>query len=269
MPEWPEINLMAGQMNRELKSKTVQSVEVFQEKCLNRPLKQFRQMLLGKSIVGVSPLGKWICIQLTDHYRLFINLGMGGELIYFNSGDRFPEKSKIIVTFSDGSGFYGTLWWFGYFHIVNGKESHPMTDSLGPDPMCMTQKEFYNLLRERRGQIKSFLLNQKRIRGIGNFYIQEILYKAGLHPCRSILTLTDLEIEQLYSAIHTVLSESLRLETSSYELDFYGKKGRYNVSNMAFAYQENGCCPACQTKTEKIKTGSTAQYICPVCQKLK
>ena len=142
-----------------------------------------------------------------------------------------------------------------------------MTEGFGPDPMALSSDEFVSLLENRRGGIKSFLLNQKRIRGIGNYYIQEILFRAKIHPLRKIPSLTLKEKKELHGHILDVFNESIDLGSSSYELDFFGEKGQYRFKNMAIAYQEDVNCPQCGTLGEKIKTGSTSHYICPRCQK--
>ena len=143
-----------------------------------------------------------------------------------------------------------------------------MTDELGPDPFDLSLEEFELVLHNKRGVIKSFLLNQRRIRGIGNYYIQEILFRARVHPLRIISTLNDKEVSSVYHAIADVLRESIKLGSSSYELDFYGHKGGYSLEQMAIAYQDDVVCPICGTKPQKIKTGSNAHYICPKCQTL-
>ncbi|MDW7682170.1 MAG: hypothetical protein SCK70_16525, partial [bacterium] len=199
---------------------------------------------------------------------LFINLGMGGEIIYFVDSAEIPIKVKFYLEFIDGSGFFVTLWWFGYFHLVRKNEANPMTDHLGPDALEISTDQFLNLLQKRRGAIKPFLLNQKNIRGIGNFYIQEILFQAKLHPLRQISTLDETDIIELYRAIHQVLNRSIELGSSSYELDFFGNKGDYSLKELSIAYDENGRCPVCGSQPEKIKTGGTSQYICSQCQPL-
>ncbi|MFH1943128.1 MAG: Fpg/Nei family DNA glycosylase, partial [bacterium] len=176
-------------------------------------------------------------------------------------------KSRFILRFTDGTGFFITLWWFGYVHLVLQGEKHGMTDALGPDPLQLSHQAFIDLLDGRKGGIKPFLLNQKRIRGIGNFYIQEILYRARLHPLREIPSLAEEEKTNLHRVIIDVFHESIALDSSSYELDFLGMKGRYGVDRMSIAYQEGVVCPACRSRIEKIRTGSTAQYMCPHCQK--
>jgi formamidopyrimidine-DNA glycosylase len=167
MPELPEIVVIAKQMDKTLRKKEVQSVSITQHKCGNRPVEDYIKYLPGKKLERVSPLGKWIEIVLDRHVRFLISLGMGGEICYFKGAQTPPEKSRLIVRFSDETGFYVTLWWFGYFHLVLDQETHSMTDALGPDPLDISEDEFLSLLIKKRGNIKSFLLNQKRIRGIG------------------------------------------------------------------------------------------------------
>jgi formamidopyrimidine-DNA glycosylase len=268
MPELPEIIVIANQMDEKLCGKEVKSVSLKQPKCGNRSVKDYQKALPSKKITKVKPLGKWFEMQLEQSVRLLISLGMGGEICYLKKDQFIPEKSRLIIKFVDGTGFYVTLWWFGYFHLVLRGESHPMTDTLGPDPLNISEKEFLALLDKRRGSIKSFLLNQKRIRGIGNFYIQEILFQSKLHPLKAVHTITENERRRLYHAIQKVLQKSISLGSSSYEVDFFGEKGQYNVDCMAIGYQENKTCPECHTTVQKIKTGSTMQYICSQCQSL-
>jgi formamidopyrimidine-DNA glycosylase len=244
----------------------VRLVSIIQPKCGNRPAEDYMKYLSGRKVERVFPLGKWIEILLDHQVRFLVSLGMGGEICYFKKPQKPPEKSRLIVRFSDETGFYVTLWWFGYFHLVLKNETHPMTASLGPDPLNITEEEFVSFLTKKRGNIKSFLLNQKKIRGIGNFYIQEILFRARMHPLREINLMTEKEKHGLYRAIREVLEESIALGSSSYELDFFGEKGEYGLDRMSIGYQENKPCPVCRTKINKIKTGSTSQFICPRCQ---
>ena len=268
MPELPEAVVIARQMDETVRDKRIESVDILQPKILNRSGKTVKQILSGLSIEKVYPFGKWIGIQLSNDHRLMISLGMGGEIIYFEKGESLPDKIRFILHFSDQSGFYITLWWFGYVHLILPGENHDMTDSLGPDPLEMDRNAFHQILSNRKGGIKAFLLNQKRIRGIGNFYIQEILFQAKLHPLRTIPSLSQNDIDTLFNAIQSVFIESIRLDSSWYEQDFFGKRGGYTLENMSFTFQENDRCPVCTHPIEKIKTGSTSQYICARCQKL-
>jgi formamidopyrimidine-DNA glycosylase len=124
------------------------------------------------------------------------------------------------------------------------------------------------LLQGRRGGIKAFLLNQKRIAGIGNVYVQDPLFKAGIHPLRTIDTLNDAETNALYHALRETLQESIDHGGAAYESNLYGDKGGWDSSHLLVAYREGNPCPVCGTAVAKIRTGSTHTHICPSCQPL-
>jgi formamidopyrimidine-DNA glycosylase len=159
-------------------------------------------------------------------------------------------------------------WWFGNVHYVKTLTEHKQVASLGPDFMSLSLNDFRELLRGRRGGIKSYLLNQKRIAGIGNVYGQDPLFKAGIHPLRSSSTLSGDEIEALWQATRETLQESIDLGGSHWEQNLYGEHGKWDSSYFLVAYREGEPCPNCGTAVQKIKTGSTHTHICPSCQPL-
>lgn len=269
MPELPESVVMAGQMNDILRGKTIERLDLIQPKCLNTDAEIYRERLPGKEIISVSHFGKWIHIRLTGSVGLWMSLGMGGEVLYYTLPAVLPDNMKINVVFTDQTGFYVTLWWFGYFHLETEALKHTMTASLGPDPLALSEDDFIGKLDKAKGKIKPFLLNQKKIRGIGNFYVQEILYQAHLHPEQPITGLSHSDKARLFQSIHQVLKQSIQMGSSSYEFDFLGKKGGYALETMSIAYRDDYQCPACKTTIQKIKTGTNSQYICPKCQELK
>jgi formamidopyrimidine-DNA glycosylase len=144
-----------------------------------------------------------------------------------------------------------------------------MTVGLGPNALDLTLDQFRALLRGRRGAIKPFLLNQKRIAGIGNVYVQDPLFKAGIHPLRRIDTLSNDEVAALWWAIRETLQEGIDRGGSVWEFNLYGEKGGWDDSFLLVGYREGHPCPACGTTVVKIKTGSTSSYICPECQRLE
>ena len=113
------------------------------------------------------------------------------------------------------------------------------------------------------------MLNQKNIAGIGNVYIQDILFEAKLHPNRDISTLSTEETGVLYSSIRKVLDQSIHLGGLAYEKDFYGRSGGLTVDGFRVGYKTGKPCPECGTAIVKIRTGSTSSYICPKCQSLQ
>lgn len=273
MPELPEITVIAEQMDKEIKGKVITAIEAKQPKNLNMPVKEFTKTIKGRTVEGVSKRGKWLFIKLHHGYFLLINLGMGAELLHFKPNTRLPEKAQFRLVFSDKTGFTIHFWWFGYVHLASEKDlqKHKLTAQLGKSATdkTFTLDYFKQLLVSKKTGIKSFLLDQKNVAGIGNVYIQDILFMAKLHPNRKISTLTEKEKIDLYNAIHKVLNRSIKLKGLAYEMDFYGKKGKFTAEEFLVGYKQGKPCPQCKTPVEKIRTGSTASYICPKCQKEK
>lgn len=269
--ELPELAILGSQMRKEIVGKQVSGVEIANPKCLNVAFEQFRKVVVGKTIKSVESRGKWLFIKLNSHWLLF-NPGMGVDFIHFKPNDKLPEKYQIKFGLEDGTGFTVRVWWFCYMHLMLEKElgEHKLTANLGITPLDtrFTLDYFKHLLSQKRGSIKSFLLNQKNIAGIGNVYIQDILFNAGLHPKRKIPSITDTEIRVLHKSIKTVLNESIELGGLAYEKDFYGNKGGYGKAQYKIAYKPGKPCPTCQATIQKIKTGSTSSFICPNCQPL-
>jgi formamidopyrimidine-DNA glycosylase len=264
MPELPEIFAYARDMQRELVGRTISGIEILQPKCLNVAVDEFKAALTGAQIRGVTARGKWLQIDTTQGW-LMLGLGMGGEIL-LTDRDHLPEKYRLAFDLADGACLAINFWWFGYAHYAADLADHKMTAQLGPNALDLAMDKFRDLLHGRRGAIKSFLLNQKRIAGIGNVYVQDPLFEAGIHPLRTINSLSDDEIARLWKALRSTLQESIEQGGSTWELDLYGKKGRWDDSFFKVAYREGEPCPACGTTVVKIKTGSTSSYICPTCQ---
>lgn len=273
MPELPEIFCRAAEINAALTGRTITGIEVLQPKCLNLEPAEFQAALTGAQIHGAQARGKWIGID-TSRGSLLINLGMGGEILLTNRA-RLPEKYRLLFDLdSPAAGPQACLslnfWWFGYAHYAppGQLDQHEMTARLGPNALDLTPADLKTLLAGQRSRLKPFLLDQSRLAGIGNFYIQDILYFARLHPLRKIDSLNEAEIEALWNAIQQGLRPALEQGGAFYELDLYGEKGGFQMESIAIGYREGEPCPTCTTAIQKIKTGSTTSYICPECQKL-
>jgi len=270
MPELPEITVISKQMNDEISGKRIAEVEVRQPKNLNLPVSKFVNAVKGKTIENASSKGKWIFLKLRPDYFLLINLGMGAELLHFTKREELPKKYHFRIDFADGTGFTARFWWFGYIHLVKegALSKHKMTSRLGISPTDegFTEGSLKSLLAGRRTGIKGFLIDQKSIAGIGNVYIQDILFRAKLHPSRNTSTLSEKEVRGLYRAILKTLNRSIELGGLAYEKDFYGRNGKFSSRGFLVGYKEGKPCPKCKTIIRKIRTGSTSTYICPKCQ---
>lgn len=271
MAELPEIMVLSKQMNDELKSKEFESIDVIQEKCLNMEIDDFKDIINGKTVKKVYNKGKWIFFELTDDYHLLLNLGMGADVLYYNSGEDFADEFHCHFHFTDGKGFTCKFWWFGHVELVSNNElsEHKPTKDISISPLDPEfTLEYFKSICKGRAMIKNVILNQKKIGGIGNVYIHDILFKAKIHPQKPVNSLEPSQIDNLFEIMGQNLNYSIDMKGLAYEKDFYGKNGRFTKDNFLVAYKEGEKCPDCSAVIEKIKTGSTSSYICPECQKL-
>jgi len=269
MPELPEITSRAREMNKALAGKRFNAVEVLQPKCINVPPARFKEALQGAVIRRVTNRGKWIFVETTKGW-LLLNLGMGGELLLVGR-KALPEKRRLAFAFSDGKALSVNFWWFGYVHYVapRGLGRHQMTRALGPNAVDVTAEDLGAMIKGRRGGVKAFLLDQTRLAGIGNAYVHDILFLAGLHPLRTLDTLGQADIVRLVKGIQDGLLPSIKKGGAFYELNLHGKKGGFRKRDILIGYRQGEPCPKCGTKIAKIRTGGTSSFVCPVCQPLQ
>lgn len=264
MPELPEIRTIASNMQASLPGRRIAQITVGQPKCLNLPVEDFVTAVVGAEIIKAAAHGKWLTVKLSSGW-LLLNLGMGGDVL-LTTREELPEKSRLVVDLDDGSCLSIDFQWFGYAHFVRELGDHDMVSRLGPDFMDLSLDQFGSLLSSRRGGIKSFLLNQSNVAGIGNVYVQDPLFRAGIHPMRRIDGLSASEIAGLWQAIRETMQQSIDLGGSQWEKNLFGERGQWGSPYFLVAYREGSPCPSCGATVIKIRTGSTSSYICPGCQ---
>lgn len=269
MAELPEITILKQQMNDILSGRTVNLAEALQEKCLNVTPEAFTQAVTGRRIKEVTSKGKWLFFHLDQDYYILLNLGMGADLLYYEPGAKLPAKYQFRMELDDGAGFTCRFWWFGYVRLLTEDEltENKETAKLGPSPMDISADEFAAIAaKNAKRPAKSLILEQDKLSGIGNAYAHDILWAARLHPKRKLGTLSCEEIERYHEGISQIVLRAI--EMGGLEPDFYGKGGNMKTWDRLFivGYKAGKPCPECGTLIEKIKTGSTATFLCPKCQ---
>jgi formamidopyrimidine-DNA glycosylase len=269
MAELPEFTILEKQMNESLSGRTVKLVEALQEKNLNIPIDTFVRSVTGRRIEKVTRRGKWLFIHLDEDKFVLLNVGMGADLFHYSPGAELPVKYHLRMEFDDNSGFTCRFWWLGYIRFLTADElpGHKDTAKLGPSPMEITTEEFLAIAASYpKKNVKSLILDQDKLSGIGNAYAHDILWKAKLHPQRKLGTLSVEELKRYHKAIKDIVMRAIEL--TGLEPDFYGKGGNMKTFEQLFimGYKEGKPCPECGTTIQKIKTGSTQTFICPKCQ---
>lgn len=257
-------------MNLALPGKQIKAIEVLQPKCLNLPPVEYAAALTGAVIEEVTCHGKWLKTRTSQGW-LLLNLGMGGEIL-LTTRQQMPAKFRLVFDFTDGTCLAVNFWWFGYAYYagLDALDAIPMIARLGPNALDLSREDFHVLARRqtRSTRVKALLLDQSRIAGIGNAYIHDILFLAGLHPMRYLRSLSDAEVDRLYDAVHAGLELSIGKGGAFYESNLHGEKGGFSMEDILIGYKASSPCPTCSNSIEKIRTGSTNSFICPHCQPL-
>ena len=195
---------------------------------------------------------------------------MGADILFYEDEKKEADKYQIKVLFSDGSGYTARFWWFGKFLLASDGElaAEPNTKDIAIDPFDkeFTLDYFTSLLTGKKTQVKAFLMDQKKVGGIGNMYMHDILFKARLHPQKKISDLSKDEIKLLYHSIMELMNLSREKGTFAYESDFFGQKGGFGTDDFLVGYKEHKPCPVCGETIVSMKTGSTSTFLCPACQ---
>jgi len=275
MFELPEVHTLAQQMDAELCGREVIASTV----CSERPKflfvspepEVFDQEIVGHRFSHVSSKGKWIFAQL-DRGLTFMIGEFGGRLLLRAPWDELPKKHHWTCELDDGSKLTLTIQMWGFVGLLSQREiaAHPYAGSLGPSPLDrrftveqLTQR-LDRQIAVKDVPIKAFLTHEANICGIGNGYLQDILFRARLGPKRKITSLTPQERESLHAAIVSTFRQAVKLGGRDTEIDLYGKKGSYTplLDKRAVGHP----CPDCRTPIEKIQYLGGSCYLCPKCQ---
>lgn len=274
MPELPEVETIKESLKQRISFKKIKEVEIFCAKLIKFPeVLQFVKEIKNKKIKGLERRGKYLIFKLTYNTNLVVHLGMTGQLIYSDLPLPIDKHTHLLFHFEDNTALqyrdvrkFGCLWLVkdGCLRFVSGLAQ------LGPEPLSQefTLEYFGNIL-DKKSIIKYLLLSQSNLAGLGNIYVDEILFRAGISPERVAADLTPREREKLYHTIRWVLEEAVRARGTSVVnyIDGDGKKGNYQDSLRV--YRRSGeLCFICSTPIKRIVLAGRGTYFCPKCQPL-
>jgi len=219
--------------------------------------------LQGRKIAAVKRYGKFIVVSLQGGGFLTIHLGMTGRLLL---GGETGKHTHAILTLDRGLLLYDDSRQFGCLEF--SEEFPRRVARLGPEPLEISFDDFAAALKRHKTRIKSLLLNQAFVRGIGNIYADEALFRAGIHPLAMARRLRRDRARRLYDGIRAVLSEAIAAGGSSISdyVDAQGRKGFFQFSHRV--YQRTGePCVTCKTPIRRVLVSQRSSHFCPNCQK--
>ena len=274
LPELPEVETVRRTLMTLVLNKEIQSVSVFWPKMVKRPVdvEQFQDALQGQTIRDIGRRGKFL-IFYTDDFALVSHLRMEGKYRLHSKEDLLEKHTHVIFHFKDRTELrYKDVRKFGTFHLYS--KGTEFTDSplskLGPEPFSeqFTETLLAEKLAKTTRKIKSALLDQAVVVGLGNIYVDEALFRAGIHPERVATSITSQEVATLYQEIVATLSEAVAKGGSTIRsyLNSQGEMGMFQLE--LYVYDRKGDpCKRCRTTLEKTKVGGRGTHYCPICQK--
>lgn len=303
MPEIPEMEIYKDYLNRCVKGKRIDEVNVLRAKSVNLESTDFCQVVIGKLITEIMRRGKYLVFQLDDGHYLLTHMMLDGRLFYVttenletlqgstsnqspkaliseivhsNAEDLrqrikgLPGKASIVFGLSDGSVLLFCRLTLGYLHYLGQDQLETKLRELGSDPLDpnFNAQGFSQLLEGKKGMIKPWLMNPKNIAGVGNAYSNEALFRAGILPTRSISGISLTDKMNLYNSLVTVVQDSIRLGGDMEEPfapwdDF---TGGYNPFFGVYDRVDKPC-PVCHELIQTSVVGGRNAFFCSHCQK--
>jgi formamidopyrimidine-DNA glycosylase len=273
MPELPEVETVRRGLERLVLGKTIQSVKTDYPRMIRTGDSSFKRALKGQTIEAIERRGKYLIISLGEQ-AIVSHLRMEGKYLYHESDVPNNPHAHVWFSFTDGTTMvYQDVRKFGTMDLIATDQlgDYFISHKIGPEPTTNDFKlgPFKTALNTSTKKIKPYLLDQSLVAGLGNIYVDEVLWAAKIHPLRVANTLTDTEIKALRKAIIDTLAFGVEKGGSTIRTyrNALGEDG--SMQDYLKVYGKTGQpCPRCQTPIEKIKVGGRGSHFCPNCQKL-
>jgi len=281
MPELPEVETVKRGLEKEIINRKIAKIQVNLLSLIKKPqIDEFITRLKNTIVISIKRRGKYLIILFNTMDYLVVHLGMSGRMLFqpkktppSKISKKIEKHNHILFFFEDGSKIiYNDVRKFGKMWLLKKGEYLSRIESLGFEPLesCFTVTEFYRRLQGSKVNIKSFLMNQKNIAGIGNIYANEILFHAGVNPLRKANSLTKDEVKRIHLQTKNILLKAISsggttMIDESY-LDLSGNRGEYGKEIMVYGKKAE-ICPLCGQPLEVIKIENRSTFLCPNCQK--
>ena len=282
MPELPEVETVARDLRGRILDATILGATVLWPRTLRTHAPEtFGPALAGRRIESVGRRGKQLVVGLSDGALMTIHLKMTGPLFVVAAGTAVDPHVRLVIRFTDGRELrFRDIRKFGRVGLYDvdpdsGEAVHEaggaaIFAATGPEPLAetFTLRDFRRRLRARKGRLKSLLLDQSFIAGVGNIYADEALWAARLHPLRSAPTLRPADERHLYLDVRRILAEAIVRRGSSID-DYTAPDGDGSMQEHLLVYQRAGePCSRCGRPIRRVVVGGRATHFCSWCQRL-
>ena len=277
MPELPEVETVARGLQREVAGRRIVSVTLGKTDFIDDPAVVERE-LPGQRICLVERYGKFLLLRLeqaeeghkkTEEAALLVHLGMTGMMMPQSLNEPHMKHTHVVLLLDDGRELrYIDPRRFGRMAYLAGPVLREELRRFGADPLEAGLEEFTQRIRGRRARIKALLLDQSVLRGVGNIYADESLWKARIHPAHLGSRLKPTQMKALHRALQEILRKAIVMRGSSISdfLDAEGLPGEYQRHHRVYG-REGKPCFRCRTPVRRVIVAGRSSYFCPNCQK--
>jgi len=271
MPEWPEVGVVKESLRRRLLGKQIKQVDVYWNNIIVTPIEAFKKELLGQTIREIDRFGKYLIFFLDD-YNMLVHLRMEGKFFYRMKAEERSKHEHVIFSFDDFELRYHDTRKFGKMYLLKKEElwtKKPLIN-LGLDPYSkdLTKEYLYQKLKSKTIPIKTTLLDQSIIVGIGNIYADEILFQSKIHPLKKSNQVTKKQLDCILQNMRVTFQEAMKQGGTTIRsyISEEGVHGRFQQSLLVHT-KEGLPCPVCGDNIQKIVVGGRGTNYCPTCQK--
>ena len=274
MPELPEVETVAQGLRRRALGRRIAAVEVRHPAVIAGSVEEFAATLEGRTLAGVSRKGKAIAVELAGEdgsaaRYLLVRLGMTGQLTVTPHEAPVEPHTHVFMSLDDGREElrFRDVRRFGRLRSLTLPELERILGSLGPDAQRVLEPQFLAAMRGRKGAIKSWLMNQNLVAGLGNIYADEALFEACIHPLSQPGRVSADKARRLYRAVRKVLNRAVRLGGTTFSdyMDVEGRPGAFLAKLRV--YQHTGePCRRCGQAIRRIVIAGRSSHFCPKCQ---
>lgn len=273
MPEKPEVITVCNKLRPNLIGKKITGCNVYWDNIIAFPsISEFREKIVGEVIKNITTRGKWIVFELSK-YKLLIHLRMEGKFIFRDKGDEILKHEHVEFIVDETISFrFHDVRKFGKMYLLKKELADsvkPLVDiGLEYDDLNLTRDYLYEKIHSKKLPIKTVLLDQSIIAGIGNIYDDEILFMSGVSPLRKSCEVTVEECEKIIANTRIVLEKAIKLGGTTIK-SFTSSEGVHGLfQNELLVHSKGGqSCPSCGEVISKIKVGGRGTYYCDKCQK--
>ncbi len=272
MPELAEVETVRNTLKKRILNKEIKDVKIIYAKIIESDLEEFKKVLIGNEFKDIKRVGKWLIFVLKDHY-LLSHLRMEGKYFIKPSDEEIAKHEHIIISFNDGTDLrYHDTRKFGRMKLIK-KEDLDTTEEIqkqGKEPMDeeLTPSYLLEKFKNKRLPIKSVLLDQEIISGLGNIYADEVLYASRINPLKEARILTKDECERIIKSAKEIILKAIEMGGTTIRsyTSSLGVTGHYQ-DYLKVHKKEGKPCPICTTPIKRVKVGGRSTYFCDVCQK--